>query len=98
MLTHKSGVHDVGIVQHELLDSRASTGSRVPKLVKSLEEREPVEGLVGSGFCRAVIDKPLSQTLKCKSINTITRKSSSSTHVGKFMFDGFLQIPFTGRN
>ena len=63
VLTHESGVHDVGVIQYELLDGRALTGPGIPELMKSPEEWKP--GVIGSSFRCPVIDEPLPQTLKC---------------------------------
>ena len=55
----KRGIDEVGVIQHELLDSSASAGAGVPGLVKVLKKRRPREGVSGGpAFLRAVVYEP----------------------------------------
>ena len=41
VLACKTGIHEVGVIQHELLNGCASARARIPGLVEVLKKRKP---------------------------------------------------------
>ena len=44
---YESGVHDIGVIQHELLNGCASAGAGVANLVELLKKWKPTEASTG---------------------------------------------------